>query len=155
MSEARQSRSDDKYNNWDVLCLGRLLGREVMDVPLRATRSCVSLTLCEPPSRNPFLHTFSCKVIGGGLGMRNVRLIWMNKLKSNNTCLNRIDWNMLDRSFDRQCSLLRLRANSPWAIIGGIIVTVLKVSIFYQVFFVFIKMLPPSLLCLLFNSFAR
>ena len=51
--------------------------------------------------------------------MRNVRLIWMNKPKSNNTCLNRIDWNMLDRSFDRQCSL-RLRANSPWAIIGGI-----------------------------------
>ena len=99
MSEARQSRSDDKYNNWDILCLGRLLGRDVMDVPLRATRSCVSL--CEPPS-NPFLHTSSCKVIGGGLGMRNVRLIWMTKPNSNNACLNRIDWNMLARSFDRR-----------------------------------------------------
>ena len=127
-----------------------LLGREVMDVPLRATRSCVSLTLCEPPSRNSFLHTFSCKVIGGGLGMRNVRLIWMNKPKSNNTCLNRIDWNMLDRSFDRQCSLLRLRANSPWAIIGGIESIYLLPG-----FFVFIKILPPSLLCLLFSSFVR
>ena len=50
MSEARHSRSDDRYSNSDVICLGRLLGRVVMDVPLRATRSSVSL--CEPP-RNP------------------------------------------------------------------------------------------------------
>ena len=42
MSEARHSRSDDRYSNSDVLCLGRLLGRVVMDVPLRAYR-CASL----------------------------------------------------------------------------------------------------------------
>ena len=57
MSEARHSRSDDRYSNWDVLCLGRLLGRVVMDVPLRATRSCVSL--CEPAPRNPLREKLS------------------------------------------------------------------------------------------------
>ena len=46
MSEARHSRSDVRYSNSDVLCLVRLLGRVVMDVSLRAMRSCVSL--CEP-----------------------------------------------------------------------------------------------------------